>query len=409
MKRNLWLATLAVLLVASVAAAFEVDAVIRSVDIQGRKLGVVAGGRMRTVPVAAAVRVLGLDGKPLTGGLTASALKDGATVRLTIDPVDNVPTVTTIRLSAPGAAPRAIPAADTSKLKPLTELGSGEYQGFKGGLYPDGKNERPARHEAAGLALAKSVVPRDAEGKPDPRGKIVLLTIGMSNTNQATNAFIQLANASADKSPAVVIVNGAQGGMTATRIKNPNDGGSGSQYWSVVDDRLRAAGVTRAQVQAVWLKQANAGPREGFPGYARTLQQEMGTIVQLLPSRFPNLKLAYLSSRTYAGYATTPLNPEPYAYESAFSVRWLIEQQLAGDAAFSFEAARGAVRAPWLSWGPYLWANGAAKRADGLFYEKDDFGPDGTHPSFAGQRKVGELLLRFFLTDTTTRGWFKSS
>ena len=39
---------------------------------------------------------------------------------------------------------------------------------------------------------------------------------------------------------------------------------------------------------------------------------------------------ATLSSRIYAGYAVTPLNPEPYAYESAFSVRGLIQQQMAG-------------------------------------------------------------------------------
>jgi hypothetical protein len=298
-------------------------------------------------------------------------------------------------------------AADTSRLKPLTELGQGEYQGFTGGLYPGGKNERPAKHEASGIALAKSVLPRDADGKPDPRGKIVLLTIGMSNTSQATDAFIRLAGATPEKNPAVVIVNGAQGAMTANRIKNPYDGASGTQYWNVVDDRLRQAGVTRAQVQAVWLKQANAGPREGFPGYARSLQQELATIVQTLPARFPNLKLAYLSSRTFAGYATTPLNPEPYAYESGFSVRWLIEQQIAGEPALTFGTAKGEAKAPWLSWGPYLWANGTARRSDGLTYERSDFGPDGTHPSFAGQRKVGEQLLKFFLSDSTTRGWFQ--
>jgi hypothetical protein len=330
---------------------------------------------------------------------------------LTVEPVNNEQVITVIQLSALGTRPAVGqvvgPAADTSNLKPLTELGIGEHRGFKGGLYPDGKNERPAKHEAAGIALAKTVEPRDSEGRPDPSGKIVLLTIGMSNTSQASNAFIQLANATAEKNPAVVIVNGAQGAMVANRIKNPSDRASGSQYWAVVDDRLRAAGVTRAQVQAVWLKQANAGPREGFPGYARTLQQDLAAIVQILPARFPNLKLAYLSSRTFAGYATTPLNPEPYAYESGFSVRWLIEQQLAGEAGLNFDAAKAPVRAPWLSWGPYLWANGTTKRSDGLFYDKDDFGSDGTHPSFAGQRKVGEQLLRFFLADSTTRGWFR--
>src|SRR5690349_2763314 len=36
-------------------------------------------------------------------------------------------------------------------LTPLTDLGSGEYLGFAGGLYPDGKNSRPFAHEEAGV------------------------------------------------------------------------------------------------------------------------------------------------------------------------------------------------------------------------------------------------------------------
>jgi hypothetical protein len=140
--------------------------------------------------------------------------------------------------------------------------------------------------------------------------------------------------------------------------------------------------------------------------YAKTLQAELTRIVQILPGRFPNARLTYLSSRTYGGYARTKLNPEPYAFESGFSVRWLIEEQLKGGPELNFDPKKGAVRAPWLSWGPYLWANGATKRADGFYYDESDFGNDGTHHSGAGQNKVGGLLLNFFKTDSTTRVWF---
>jgi hypothetical protein len=295
--------------------------------------------------------------------------------------------------------------AELVKLRPLTELGGGEYKGFQGGLYPGGKNERPAAHEAAGVALAKAVRPLGPDGKPSAEGKIVLLSVGMSNTSQVFTAFQRLAGDDEDKAPAVVLVNGAQGGMTARAIQDPDDGGPGTRYWAEVDKRLKAAGVTRAQVQAVWIKQADAGPREGFPRYAQTLQSELTKIVRLLPKRFPNIKLAYLSSRTSAVYAKTPLNPEPYAFESGLSVKWLIERQLKGDKELNFDPKKGAVAAPWLSWGPYLWA-GTSKRADGFFYEEKDFASDGTHPSPAGQRKVAELLLRFFKTDATARPWF---
>jgi len=308
-----------------------------------------------------------------------------------------------------GQAGQAGPArqVDLATLKPLTEMGGAEYNGFKGGLYPDGKNERPVAHEAAGLALARTVQPLDGDGKPAAGGKIVLLSIGMSNTMQATNGFKQVADNDPEKNPQVLIVNGAQGGMTAFRTQDPDDKGSGAQFWTTVDNRLREAGATGAQVQAVWLKQADAQPSEGFPQYAEKLEAEQARIVQVLHQRFSNLKLVYLSSRTYGGYAKTRLNPEPYALESGFSVKWLVEKQIKGAADLNFDPAKGPVKAPWLSWGPYLWAAGAAKRADGFSWEQgDSTESDGTHESPAGQKKVGEALLKFFKTDSTTRGWF---
>jgi hypothetical protein len=204
-----------------------------------------------------------------------------------------------------------------------------------------------------------------------------------------------------------VFVNGSQGGQTAAKTQDPNDKGSGTAYWAGVDAKLKAAGVTRAQVQAVWIKQADARPTDPFPKHAQTLQAELANIVRALHDRFPNLKLTYLSSRTYGGYAKTALNPEPFAYESGFAVKWLIEQQLKGDPALNNDPAKGPVKAPWLSWGPYLWANGQTPRSDGLSYDAADFwGKDGTHQSASGQTKVGKQLHQFFTTDSTAKPWF---
>jgi len=91
-------------------------------------------------------------------------------------------------------------------------------------------------------------------------------------------------------------------------------------------------------------------------------------LVQGLRARFPNLTLLYASSRIYAGYASSALNPEPYAYQGAFSVKWLIEAQLAGSPDLSYDTGR----APWLAWGPYLWADGTAERDDGLTWVCSD-------------------------------------
>jgi len=62
--------------------------------------------------------------------------------------------------------------------------------------------------------------------------------------------------------------------------------------------------------------------------------------------------------------------------------------------------------APWIAWGPYLWANGTNPRSDGLTYAVSDFTGDGTHPAIGATKKVGCMLLNFFLTSPYSYGWF---
>jgi hypothetical protein len=290
-------------------------------------------------------------------------------------------------------------------LVPLTDLGSGQYQGEPGGLYGNGSNTRPGPHDAAGLALAKSIEPRDMQGKPSANGKYVFLSIGLSNTTQEFSAFIPKANAAAGKDSHLVIVDGAQGARPASSWAQPNH-----EVWTVVQQRLANAGVSSAQVGAVWIKLANPAPMGKFPTYAKTLQGDLLNVVHNLRDKFPNLKVGYMSSRIYGGYATTPLNPEPYAYESGFSVKWLIGDQIAGKAELNYDPSKGTVVAPWLAWGPYIWADGANPRCDGLTFSCQDFASnDGTHPSNSGQSKVADMLLAFLQSDTTAREWFLAS
>lgn len=306
--------------------------------------------------------------------------------------------------TAPGAASNC--SGTSTGLVPLTDLGTGTYRGEQGGLYPNGSNVRPEAHEHAGVEIARRIRPLDANGYPSDDGKVVLLSIGMSNTTQEFSTFIPRAYAEPDLNPDLVIVDGAQAGMTASDIVDL-DSSQGQQFWERVAARLADAGVTPAQVQTAWIKQAERAPTEPFPEDARILQGDLEQIVVILADRFPNLQLAYLSSRTYAGYASTALNPEPYAYQSGFAVKWLIEKQIAGAPELNFDPARGEVRAPWLAWGPYLWADGLAGRSDGLVYTCADFANDGTHPAPGGARdKVAQLLIDFFTSDSTAREWF---
>ncbi|MCL5743021.1 MAG: hypothetical protein M1541_03695, partial [Acidobacteria bacterium] len=301
---------------------------------------------------------------------------------------------------------KAHPARESTGLVPLPDLGAGMYQGEQGGFYPGGKNMPPPAHLEAGVALATKIVPLDTEGRPSASGKIVLLSAGMSNTTMEFSAFQKLAASSGGLNPQLVIVDGAQGGQTAKVTANPE-----ANYWKVCEQRLSAAGVTGKQVQAVWIKQANARPTEGFPAAARMLEEDLIGTLHNLHDKYPNLKIAYLSSRIYGGYATSPLNPEPYAYEGAFADKWVIADQIAGKPGLNYDPAKGAVRAPWVAWGPYLWADGAkGRKQDGLVWAKDDFVPtDRTHPADSARQKVAKLLLDFLKSEPTARPWFVGS
>jgi|SRR5579864_1554356 len=311
------------------------------------------------------------------------------------------------RAGQPGGPPIGEPKSSVG-FTPLTDLATGTYQGKQGGLYPGGRNRRPASHEEAGMKLARTIGPLDKTGNPSDSGKIVLLSIGMSNTTQEFSTFKPLADSDPVKNPKLVIVDGAQGAMAANVIVD-TESPRGQQFWQTVDERLERAGVSRAQVQVAWVKQAIPGPTKNFPDDAIELQTMLERIARILKERFPNIKLAYYSSRIYAGYATTPLNPEPFAYQSGFSVKWLIEKQLDGAPELNYDPAKGAVKAPWLAWGPYLWADGIKPRGDGLTYAQTDLGPDGTHPAPNGAReKVAKMLLDFFKSDSTARVWFRA-
>jgi hypothetical protein len=308
---------------------------------------------------------------------------------------------------------------DTAKV-PLTDLRTSSYLGFQGGLYPGASNTLPSAHASRGMAQAALIQPVNTAGQPDPAGKYVLLSIGMSNTTQefcaasGTTCASWTFSGQAAVDPAVnhstlAIANGARGGQVAEAWDQPNE----DNYRRIRDEVLAPAGLSEAQVQIVWMKVARSNPRSSLPAPdadAYVLQDLMGDIARALKVRYPNLRQVFVSSRIYAGFATTTLNPEPYAYESGFAVKWLIESQ-------SNQLDRGAIDprsgdlslqvAPWLAWGPYLWArDSASPRSDGLFWVFADFQSDGTHPSQSGEQKVGKLLLDFFKTSPQSRCWF---
>jgi PKD repeat protein len=304
-------------------------------------------------------------------------------------------------------------------LTPLNELGLRTYSNSPGGLYPNGANTRPPAHEAAGIEIAwNQILPRNASGNVDTNGgKIVLLSLGMSNTthewasgdnvtHNLTNAFKYRADQDPSKNAQLVIVDGAISGQDAIAWTNPASGN-----WALVaTQKLASAGVTTNQVQALWLKEALAGPKNYglFPLHAQALQNDLESILRIAKTKYPNLKLVYCSCRTRA-YDTnsTDLNPEPFAFETAFADKWAIQDQINGANNLNYNISNGPVVAPWVSWGPYLWTDGVKARSDGLVWPCADVSQaDFTHPSSNGVYQVANQLLAFFKTDPTTTPWF---
>ena len=284
---------------------------------------------------------------------------------------------------------------------PLIDFGSATYRGFQGSLYPNLTNQKPAAHNAAGIAIAREIKPLKNSGAIDDiNGKIIWMSIGMSNATQETQAFLSLMQTFTNKNPKLTLIDGAEGGADINLINN-----AAAKYWDTVYSRLSNAGLTPAQVQVIWFKEAEAQPIDtSFASYPDALKIKYRSVMQILKVKFPNLKLCYLSDRIYAGYATSKLNPEPFAWFTGWTVKRLIADQISGDASLNYAGANPS--AAWLSWGPYLWANGANPRSDGLSWLPTDFQSDGTHPGISGRQKVAQMLLQFFSTDETARPWF---
>lgn len=308
---------------------------------------------------------------------------------------------------------------------PLIDMEGMAYRGFEGGLYPGATNTAPEAHRLAGLEAARSIEPLNTQGRPDPNGVYILISIGMSNTTDEfcgvadpnepckLGTFMHAASVDPDVNhDTFVLIDGADPGKTAEKWVSPEL----ADYNRILDEELTPFGYTEKQVQIAWIKLANAPPTGTLPDSeadAYRLKEQYGQIGRSMKARYPNLKMIFFSSRIYGGYATTDRNPEPFAYEQGFAVKWIIEaqiQQMAADGA-EIDPIAGDLDytsgvAPWVGWGPYLWADGTTPRSDGLVWLREDLKDDGVHPAKPGIQKVAGLLMDFFKTSEFSACWF---
>jgi hypothetical protein len=297
---------------------------------------------------------------------------------------------------------------------PITEIGPGLFMGYQGGLYPGGSNTMPSAHALAGKSIGNSIKPLNEAGEVDfETGKLVFVSFGASTAGNTFNTFKSTVNSTPDLyNPCLKFVNLCMGGKGLESMIPPQN----KFYWSYLSDSLMIdADITAEQVQIGWIKTASKDDSiPEFPLQADSLYAKFIPSIQRIKEYFPNIKILYISSHAYGGYAgefsdNADLAGEPAAYYGGFAVKWVVEDQIEGSPELVYSGPDA--NSPWLSWGPYFWADGLTPRvADGLTWECTDYETDGGgfHLSEDGKMKESDMLIDFLYNNSSSKKWFRN-
>jgi hypothetical protein len=266
----------------------------------------------------------------------------------------------------------------------------------------------------------------------------------------------------------LVLVNCGQESEILKAWADPSSG-----TWTHCNDQLTFAGVTPKQVQVIFFKDVNSEPggstffnppiccdmqhlldggqscdSRDTPGISIPyppnplfppanmpdvckIMMYMGIIGRLSKTYYPNVQQMFVEGRSYSGYSTWPVDPEPFAYEQSFAMKWVITAQLKQalglytspsynnmtlDIGYTGTSCSGGACAPWIGWGPYLWAPACAagQRSDGLCWNQSDFTSAdyihtrsaGTGTPYVGIMKATSVTLPYMLSNPYSGPWF---
>ncbi|MBC8172942.1 MAG: SGNH/GDSL hydrolase family protein [Chitinophagales bacterium] len=283
---------------------------------------------------------------------------------------------------------------------PLADLGKNTFEGFTGGKYPGGSNAIPSLHYNNGLELSQQIQPLNKGGETDiSNGKIGFIVLGFS-TAAMTGRYVRNMHEIINTDSQLKIIIGAQGGRDINAMTSEK-----SDYWIKVDSALRENDMSAEQVQIIWLSssdvQAHALP---FPAQSNMQAEKYRMMLQNIKRYYPNIKIVFLSDRTYAGYIGNDAGPqelkEPTAYYNSWAVKWVIEKQIMNEAGYTRDVI------PFIDWGTLLWTNGETGNEKGYTWDCTDAGKGGIHPSAKGRAKEATRVYLFFRNHPYTQKWF---
>jgi hypothetical protein len=299
---------------------------------------------------------------------------------------------------------------DTTFRIPIIDLQTGYYGSHQGGLYPGGSNIMPSAHADSGLTIAQSLMPINFDGELDTTyGKFVFLALGNGSAGKIFNKFLtQYEDLGFDDS-CMQIVNACIDGYSLHDMY----GADADFYWDDVNDYLQDRDLKKKQVRAVWLMTSNYDDTlVTEDAYIDSVKNTYIEVIQKMKNQLPNLALLYISGLQYGGYVDTSADikhfvTEPVPYLNDLAIKAVIEAQIDGDSALIYSGPD--TEAPWIAWGPNVWADGRNLRAyDNLRWicpSDYDTGLNGFDLSSTGQVKVADRLFTFCTTEPTILPW----
>ncbi len=259
--------------------------------------------------------------------------------------------------------------ATSTGLTPFLDLQTGTYMGYQAGLYPGGTNTLSGPHLKSGKTIAKGIKPLDGDGNVNFGDGVVLVAgFGPSVPGHIYNKFVEHVRTPSEKydmNPCMDAINLCVGGKD---ISYPTADSLYVDYWEGLVQKVYDVGYTPEQVQIGWMYFNAKGLTEppAFPDKSLEMEESYIQFINRAMEYFPNLKIMYISSRHWGGFADTTITEyyslaEPASYQNSWSVKWTVESQINGtDPRLQYKGANP--KAPYILWGPNFWCDGELKR-----------------------------------------------
>lgn len=285
---------------------------------------------------------------------------------------------------------------------PLNDLGAGTFGDSVGGLYPGGANSPSGTYANDLYSISQKIVPLDTLGRPSnsPKATIVFLSMGGSTGghNMKNLQDKTIGNPLCNQSVKIINGNTGTGAGALNDIMNPDD-----SYWAHISQMLHGTRSSYRQVQVLYLETDDTTRFISWPQRPTLVKNDIETCMQVMKSKFPNLKILYVLGRTKTFGDNAPWNKEPSPFYMGWGCKWAIQDQINGVPGTEYKGSNPV--APLITWGFYQWADSLPRQTD-QFYWRNSETADGLHANSVGEDTLTYRFQNFLLADKNASIWY---